>query len=139
MDSRVEWIYHTLEDEAHFLDSNNVLDGCRNALWDLLRRKCGCMGNALGADCCGSICVLYFRGDKVHPFFLCITFIIYGKKQTCGQKSRSHCVLRSAWLHQHTVSPSPYAPRRVIKAMKIMFSGILDSLNKWFKHSNLAS
>lgn len=31
MESREEWIYHTLEDEAHFLDSNNVLVGCRNA------------------------------------------------------------------------------------------------------------
>ncbi len=41
-------------------------------------------------------------------------------------------LLRSAWLHPHAVSPSPYAPRRVIKAMKIMFSGMQGSLNKWF-------
>ncbi len=41
MESRLGWLYHTLEDEAHVLDSNNVRAGCRNALWDLLRRSVG--------------------------------------------------------------------------------------------------
>lgn len=105
MVSGQEWIYHTLKDEARSLDSNNFLLGCRNVLWELLRRSVDAweMHRVLIAR---GPSVLYLKGDKVqHPF----TVNNFCGKTNCGQTSRrSDCVFLFSGCTQHNVVLSAY-------------------------------
>lgn len=87
MESRVEWIYHTLEDEAHFLDSNNVLVGCRNALWDLLRRSVDAWEMQWVLIALAPSAFYIFKEIRCTHFFPMHNFHYMEKKLTGGQRT----------------------------------------------------
>lgn len=104
MESRVEWIYHTLEDEAHFLDSNNVLVGCRNALWDLLRRSGDAWEMQWVLIALAPSAFYIFKEIRcTHFFFPCITFIIWKKTDWWSKDRLTHKLYLHHHMHHHIV------------------------------------